>query len=354
MNATKNLYAVLGLTWGAGEPQVKAAYRQLAKSSHPDLHPDDPEAADRFKEIVAAYWVLSDPARRSAYLRDHAAQNGGFEHFFRQARRWAEAEVRPDVPEVGQDILIRLHLTLEEIASGVVKKVKIRRRSNCSACGGSGVKNAAAGDVCPACHGSGRVPDLIRLRRGEKGATIVCRKCDGAGQAVPIACPTCGGHGRSLADHLVSVGVPAGVEDHYKLVVKGQGHEGLRGGEPGDLKVVVQQKQHPYLERRGADLSYTRPITLSQWLEGVELRVPSLNGEIRLKIEPNMKPEGMLKISGRGLPQSDGSRGDLLVQYHLCIPKKLTKKQLALLKRLEETPDFAPTLDAQGFLRKHT
>jgi len=255
----KNLYGILGLSWGADEQDIKSAYRQLAKILHPDHNPDDPAAADRFKEIVAAYWVLSDPVRRVSYLREN-----GFETILQNARRWQRSESRPDRPQAGQDIVVRLHLSLEEIAVGVVKKVKIRRQCNCAACAGTGFDGGQTNGVCPACHGTGSVPDLIRLRRGMKGATMRCRKCDGSRSVRNKPCPSCGGRGRDIQEHYVNIGIPGGVEDRHQMVIKGQGHEGLAGGESGDIKVIILQKPHSYLGRRGSDLIYNCPITLSQ------------------------------------------------------------------------------------------
>jgi molecular chaperone DnaJ len=193
------------------------------------------------------------------------------------------------------------------------------------------------------------VPDLLRLRRGVKGGTLRCRKCDGSGSVKKNACFSCGGRRRVVQDHYVSIGIPAGVEDRHKMVIKGQGHEGLAGGNPGDIKVIIQQRPHSYFERRGADLLYACPITLSQWMEGADLQLPGLNGEVRLKITPGLKPEGTLKVSSRGLPKADGNCGDLLVQYRIFIPRKLSRRQLTILKRLEEMPGFSPASDEKGF-----
>jgi molecular chaperone DnaJ len=345
----KNLYGVLGLSWGADEQEIKSAYRQLAKSLHPDHHPDDPDASDRFKEIVAAYWVLSDPARRVAYLRDH-----GFESILQNAACRQSAQLRSDIPREGQDIIVRLDLSLEEIASGVVKKVKVRRQCNCTACGGTGFEGGRPEGACAACHGSGSVPDLLRSRRGVKDATLRCRRCHGSGRVQMNSCSSCQGRRRIIHNHEVSIGISAGAEDRHRMVIKSLGHEGIAGGDPGDIKVVIQQKPHPYFERRGSDLVYTCPITVSQWMEGADLHLPSLNGDVRLKITPGLKPEGILKVPSRGLPGADGTSGDLLVQYRLFIPQKLSRRQLTILKRLEEMPGFSPALDARGFFPRES
>ncbi len=338
----KNLYAILGLVWGASDRQVKEAYRRLAKEHHPDLHPTDIQADDRFKEIVGAYWILSDPKRKSEYLLQ--AGTG-----FSAPAGAAENSTSNHAPQDGPDIIVHLYLTLEEIAAGITKKVKIRQRCLCPSCSGQGQCGMAAKNDCPACHGTGRVPDLLQLRKGVPRSYLTCRKCGGSGHALPVICPVCSGKGLHLAETSISVGVPAGVEDRAKIVVKGQGHYGLLGGQAGDLKVIIQQKPHPYLIRRGSDLIYRRALTLLQWLQGAKLQVPGLEGSLSLQLAPGQKSAGMLKIRGHGLPRSDGTRGDLLVQYHVCLPQNLSKKQITLLDRLQATPGFSPLLDERGW-----
>lgn len=341
--AMKDLFSVLDLPWGADEPQIRKAYRRLARENHPDVNPDDPAACERFKEISAAYQVLSDAVRRDAYLRQH-----DFAAEIRSQRtRTTEPETSSPVsaevePEPARDILVRLYVTLEELALGVTRKIRVKRRSACPTCGGLG----HSGGACPACRGSGHVPDLLQAGSGR---LISCRKCGGSGLLDPSPCNLCNGSGRLLAESTVTVGVPPGADDQSLILIRGQGHNGIPGLPSGDLKVAICQKDHPYLTRQGRDLVYRCGISLSQWLAGSELRVPSLEGSLTLKIEPGSKPEGTLRLRGRGLPGPGGIRGDLLVYYRLCIPTTLTHKQYALLQKLENTPGFTPELDAQGF-----
>ena len=345
----KNLFAVLGLDGGAEERQIRGAYRRLAKKLHPDLNPNNPLAGEQFKEVAHAYWVLSDPIRKQVYLEANP-------HLYKEVFKTrgddapfgagSAVQAPKDVPEAGKDILVRLRLSLEELAEGAIKKVKIRRWQRCLVCEGTGIAGGARSEICPGCRGKGEVPDFI------SGGSMPCRKCGGTGVRALSACSSCAGRGQVLEDVSITVGVPPGSDDQEKIVVKGHGHEGYLGGKSGDLRVIIKQKDHPYLARRGSDLYYHCTITLSQWLNGCELQVPTLNSPVALRIAANAVPEGALKIRGRGIPRKDGGRGDLIVKYSLCTPKKLSRKQLSLLKRLEMSDGFSPRLDEQGFSRR--
>jgi molecular chaperone DnaJ len=342
----KDPYSTLGLPPDADEGQIRKAYRRLAREHHPDVNPDDPSAAERFKEISAAYRLLADPDQRQAYLCRHDPTPD-----FKTV--WQEAASRPapapapkesteTVASPGQDVQVRLFVTLEDLVSGVSRKIRVKRRAACPTCTGRG----SVGSSCPSCRGSGRVPDLLAAGSGR---LILCRKCSGTGSQNPSACGVCAGTGHLTSESAITVGVPPGAEDQSLIVIKGQGHEGLPGRPAGDLKVTVCVKNHAYLIRQGTDLIYRCRISLCQWLSGLEVRAPSLEGCLSLKIEPGSKSEGTLRVRSRGLPDAGGSRGDLLVQYKLALPSTLNRKQAALLKKLEETPGFNPPRDEEGF-----
>jgi molecular chaperone DnaJ len=325
----KDLYETLGLPWGADEAQIRKAYRRLARACHPDVSPDDPQAAERFKEISAAYRMLSDSK---------------FKDFFTQRREDAKAENKFEQPgpEVSRDIHVRLYVTLEELDSGVSRKIRVKRRGLCPTCSGQ----RHTGGSCPACRGTGHLPDLLHPASGRM---IPCRKCNGSGLLNPSPCSLCSGTGSLFSESTVTVGVPPGAQDQSQILVKSQGHDGTPGNPVGDLKVTVCIKEHPYLIRQDCDLIYRCRISLSQWLNGTDLRVPSLEGPLTLKLDPGSKPEGVLRVRRRGLPGPDGVRGNLLVQYRLCVPETLNRKQIALLIKLENSPGFIPELDEKGF-----
>jgi molecular chaperone DnaJ len=337
-------YSTLNLPWGADEDQIRKAYRRLARGCHPDVNPDDPSAGERFKEINAAYQVLSDAVQREAYLQRHSFAN-------ELRASWRDGSTRSETPayspkppssQPGQDILVKLFVSLEDLVSGVSRKIGVKRRGACPTCAGRG----QVGGACASCKGTGRVPDLLHTGNVQM---ISCRKCHGSGTLNPSACGVCAGNGHLTTESNVTVGVPPGAADQSLILIKGQGHGGSPGQPSGDLKVTLYQKEHSYLVRQGDDLLYRCRISLSQWLAGAELRVPSLEGPVSLKIEPGSKSESMLRVRDRGLPDPAGVRGDLLVHYRVHLPATLTRKQLALLKKLEESPGFTPERDEQGF-----
>lgn len=348
----KDLFALLGLDCSAGDRQIREAYRRLAKKLHPDVNPGNPTAGEQFKEIAHAYWILSDSQRKKAYLDANSwsrsnSTEGKPRH--NEPRQSPQSESVDSETQAGKDITIRLHLTLEELSEGVVKKVKIHRRQGCASCEGTGIAGGVKGGLCPACRGGGVVPDFIRANGNGDNGTIPCRKCGGTGVQPMQACSVCEGRGHNLDEVFISVGIPPGSSEKNKVLVKGQGHDGHRGGKAGDLRVIIDQKEHPYLTRHGDDLVYQSHITLTQWLQGCELPVPSLKKSVILKIEPGGLPSGTLKIRGRGMPREGGGFGDLIVKYDLRRPRELNKKQLQLLKRLEATGGFCPNLDSKGW-----
>jgi molecular chaperone DnaJ len=345
--ADEDLYAVLGLVRGADERQIKEAYRRLAKSFHPDVNRGDAHAAERFKQIAAAYRILSDPQLRAEYASRRFGNSPSTfaEHLRRTQTESTVGKPSPEaVPRPASNITIKLHLTLEELAQGVTRKLRFTRRIRCPICAGIGVQMADEG-ICEACRGSGKVPDLTAIK-GRSQSWIPCRRCGGTGRRVKNPCANCRGRGQVEEDSAVNVTVPPGADQGSSIIIKEQGHEDRPGKKNGDVCVVIVTKEHPHLRRNGADLIHRCRLTLTQWLEGATLQVPALEETIALRLAPGLKSEGCLKVRGRGMPRADGSRGDLLVEYRLCVPRKLNKKQQALLKRLEATPGFQPETSA--------
>ncbi len=355
----KNLYEILEINHDASGRQIKDAYRRLAKKYHPDVNPDNSHAAEQFKEVAHAYWILSDAERRKTYTYTiiHTKRDTAKKSRVKKTYKEAKPKPPPEAPKArskeGEDIVVRMFLSLEELAAGVTAKVKYQRNQICKLCEGTGIAGGAEGTLCSACRGSGEVPDLINADARRNGKTMPCRKCGGSGLQPMRACSNCEGRGRTLQDVTIKVGIPPGTSSKDKIVVKGQGHEGVVGGNTGDLRVVINQKPHRYFERHGADLTYHCNITFTQWLEGCDLIAPTLNNSVSLTIEPNSMPEGILKVHGKGMLRKNGEFGDLIVKYSLCVPSELNRKQKSLLKRLEATEGFSLDLDEGGFkLRK--
>jgi molecular chaperone DnaJ len=349
----ENLFTILGLESGAGEKQIKDAYRRLAKKYHPDLNPDSPGADDMFKRVAHAYWILSDTERKKEYLESHPEtrpQTAPKKEEEPTSHSAKADRTSAGVAQEGRDIIVRLHLPLEDLFAGITRKLKIKRLQKCESCSSTGIAGGADGGLCPVCKGSGEVPDFTHGSKA--GASLKCRKCGGSGLRPMSACPKCDGRGLVEHDVKLAVGIPPGTSERDKIVVVGQGHEGRLGGKAGDLRVIVKQKDHSYLVRRGDDLVYSCDISITQWLEGCKLNAPTLNGPVSLTLKAGTMPEGTLKVRGKGMPRNEGGRGDFIVRYSLCFPDKLSKKQLVLLKKLESTSGFTPKSDKKGWFRR--
>jgi molecular chaperone DnaJ len=317
------------------------------------VNPDDPGVDEMFKRVAHAYWILSDVERRKSYFDSHPemrprpAPRKKKESSFNSAKA---GRASSGAAREGKDIIIRIHLPLEHVFEGVTRKLKIKRLQGCKPCSSTGISGGADGGLCPVCKGSGEVPDFTQ--GSNIGSSLKCRKCGGSGLRPMNACPKCEGTG--LVEHEVklAVGIPPGSSEKDKIIVVGQGHEGRLGGKPGDLRVIVKEKEHSYLTRRGDDLVYSCDISITQWLEGCELNAPTLNGPVSLAMKAGTMPEGALKVKGKGMPKKEGGRGDLIVRYSLCFPKELNKKQLLLLKKLEATSGFSPKSDRKGWFKR--
>lgn len=348
----KNHFQVLGIPSTTTERQIKDAYRALAKKFHPDVNPGNPVASEQFKEIAHAYWILSDPERKNAYLKTEVFSENATPRKRPNTSQRDPSSSQPRVQKSreGKDIIVRMSLTLEELGEGVLTKVKFRRKESCNSCEGTGISGGATSTLCPACHDKGEVPDLIHNEARRTGSLMTCRKCGGSGLQPMKACPQCHGCGQTQHDVAINVGIPPGSTAEERIVVKGQGHEGNLGKKSGNLCVIINQKPHPYLERQGDDLSYECKITFLQWLEGGELKIPTLNGPVSLTLAERGAPEGTLKVGGKGMPKKNGDLGDLIVKYRLCVPSNLTRRQRSLLKKLETTEGFNLHHDERGFL----
>jgi molecular chaperone DnaJ len=352
VNQKRDFYAVLGVGRNASELEIKSSYRKLAMQFHPDRNPDNPEAAgEKFKEITEAYSVLIDPQKRAAYDRfGHAGVSsaGGFTPDFsstifsdfedifgdlfgfgdifgrtRGSRRSRAAR--------GADLRYDLEISFEEAAAGLDTKIKIPRWELCASCGGRGARKGSEPETCSACGGRGK----LRQQQGFFTLTRPCPQCHGLGQVIREACPECQGEGRMRHEKVLSIKIPAGVEDGMRLRVNGEGDAGNHGGGPGDLYVILRVREHPYFERRGNDLYCTIPISISQAVLGTELKVPTLRGFERLRIPEGTQTGSVFRIRGKGLPILEGrGQGDLYVSVGVVIPSKLSREQRRLFESM--------------------
>ncbi len=357
-NNKRDYYEVLGVSRNGTEQEIKSAYRKMAMRYHPDKNPGDMKAEEKFKEAAEAYSVLSDPGKRAAYDRfGHqgvSGAGGGFSGFdptifsdftdilgdlfgFGDVFGTGAGRRRSPV-ESGADLRFDLQITFEEAAFGVKTKIRIPRLEMCKECGGSGAQKGTGPTTCPQCQGRGQV----RHQQGFLVISRTCGQCRGTGQTINNPCRECRGQGRVRNEKTLEIKIPAGVDAGSRLRISGEGESGAYGGEPGDLYVVVNVKEHDYFERDGADLYCMMPVSFSQAALGGEIHVPTLDGENeKLKIPEATQGGTTFRIRGKGIPYLNGrGRGDLFVTVRVMTPQKLTREQRRLLEQLAEISSF--------------
>jgi molecular chaperone DnaJ len=369
--AKRDYYEILGVNKGSGLDEIKTAYRKMAMQYHPDKNPDDHTAEESFKEASEAYGVLSDPDKRrqyDAYGHDGLRNNnygsytnvedifsafsdvfagGIFDEFFGMGGRRSSG--RRSTGERGADIKIRLPLSLEEISTGVEKTIKLKRLVKCEECNGSGAKNSSGYSTCHTCQGAGEIRQISRSIFGQMVNISTCPTCSGAGQVIREACHTCSGDGRTQAEDTVKVNIPPGVEQGNYLPVSGKGHAGRRGGSSGDLIVIIEEKEHEFLTRRGDDVIYHLLISYPQAALGAELEVPTLYGNEKLKIESGTQPGTVLSLRDKGIPHLNSyGKGSQIVYVNIFVPRKLDSNEKKTLQQLSESPNISPKKKDSG------
>lgn len=349
-------YEVLGVERGASSEQIKSAYRKLALKYHPDRNPENKhEAEERFRQATEAYSVLSDAQKRQIYdryghaglgnrgydaadfsasifedFRDIFGDLFGFEDVFGGGGR---RRGRGSRGQRGADLRYDMALSFEDAAAGVNTQIKISRHELCEACRGTGAKPGTGMATCQTCHGRGQV----QYQQGFFAISRTCPACGGAGQVIRDACASCRGQGRLERERTLEVGVPAGVDSGTRLRMAGQGEPGANGGPPGDLYIFLEVKEHPFFERRGADLYCTVPISFPQAALGTTVKIPVLNGEEDLHIPEGTQSGQIFRQKGKGLPNPHGGRGDLYVNIRVVVPSKLSREHRRVLEQLRET-----------------
>jgi len=348
----RDYYEVLGVTRAASVDEIKAAYRKCALKWHPDRHPEDKaEAEAKFRESTEAYSVLSDSQKRQIYdTYGHSGLTGassgvdfsgtifqdfhdifgdffGFEDLFSGGRRGG----RSRRSQRGSDLRYDMSLTFEEAATGVNTKIKIPRQEFCAACNGTGAKAGTGVVACQTCGGRGQ----LAYQQGFFTITRTCPACQGAGQIIKERCTECRGQGRVEKERTIELRIPPGVDTGTRLRVQGEGEPGPNGGPAGDLYVVLEVKEHPFFERRGADLYCTIPISIAQAALGAELQVPGLGGDEKLKIPEGTESGAVFRVRGKGLADPHGGgKGDLYYHVRVLTPTKLTREQRKLIEQL--------------------
>ena len=367
----RDYYEVLGVNRSSTADQIKKAYRQMALKYHPDRNSGDKEAEEKFKEAAEAYEVLSDQDKRRRYdqyghegVRGSAGfreftdindifsafgdifgggMGGGiFEEVFGAGAR-GRRRSGPRRGSPGSDLKVKIKLTLEEIATGVEKKIKIRRQKTCDTCHGSGARGDSGRTTCPQCNGTGEIRQVSRSMFGQFVNIAACINCGGEGSILRDHCPACHGEGRVQGETTIKVNVPAGVSDGNYIPLQGQGNAGRRSGPAGDLIVVIEELPHEHFRREGDDIVYDLLISFPEVALGGTVEIPTLAGRAKLTIDPGTPSGRLLRMRDRGLTHLNGyGHGDQLVRVNIWVPSKLSPEEKELLRKLVKGPNIIP------------
>lgn len=376
----RDYYEVLGVAKDADANTIKKAYRKIAMKYHPDRNPDNPEAEEKFKEAAEAYEVLSDADKKARYDRfGHAGMGGNagggfqggmtmddifsqfgdifgeggspFDSFFGGGGRSRSRSTG----QKGSNLRIKVALTLEEIKSGVTKKIKVNKENVCSGCSGSGAKDAASVQTCGTCHGSGYVRQVKSTFLGQMQTTTACPTCNGSGKQIKDKCLKCNGVGTERGAETLQIEIPAGVEAGMQLSMRGKGNAGRFGGPAGDLLINVEEVEHEHFSRDGQHIIYDLFLNFADAALGTSIEVPTLNGKVKIKIPAGTQAGKILRLREKGLPsvQNYGT-GDQLINVNIWTPKALTDEERKLLEKLKDMPNFNPSpgKKEKGFFEK--
>jgi molecular chaperone DnaJ len=378
----RDYYEVLGVGKTASADEIKKAYRQKAMEYHPDKNQGDKKAEEKFKEAATAYDILSDDQKRALYDRQgHAGidsmnngRGGGgfdgmdfddilrragfdtediFSQFFGGGRRGGGGSRGQG--ERGSNLRIKVKMTLEEIASGVEKKIKVKKQVACSTCKGSGARDSGSVSSCGTCRGSGMVSRVVQTPFGAMQSAATCPTCSGAGQVIKNPCNVCRGDGRVFGEETIDVNIPAGVTDQIQLSMAGKGNMGAKGGPAGDLIISVEELPHEEFTREGQNLIHEMFINIADAALGAQVEVPTLDGKARIKIPEGTQSGKVLRLREKGLPSVQNyKRGDQLIHINVWTPKKMTDEEKKILEKLKEMPNFKPNpgKDDKGFFDK--
>jgi len=365
--SNRDYYEVLGVSKSATQDEIKSAYRKLAMQYHPDRNPDDPSAEDKFKEASLAYDILSDQTKRQRYDQfGHAGVSGmgtggysdfsnindifshfsdifgggGFGDIFGNSGKRRGS--RRNTGERGSDIKIRLPLTIEEIAFGVNKTIKIKRLIHCPACKGNGAKSGSSKVTCHTCGGSGEVRNVSRSMFGQFVNIQTCSTCAGMGELIKEKCPECAGDGRVPFEDTFDVNIPSGVEENNYIPLQGKGNVGRNAGPAGDLLVIITEKEHEKFKRMGDNVLYTLDVTFPDLILGSEFEIQTLDGLTKIKIDAGSQPNDTIKLKDKGIKTLNSSRrGEFVVLLNLLIPKKINSKEKELINELSQQENFS-------------
>ena len=358
MAEKRDYYEVLGVDRNATEDEIKKAYRQTAKKYHPDLHPGDKQAEEKFKEANEAYEVLSDAEKKARYDQfghagvdpNYGAGQGGygagfggmdfdlgdiFSSFF--GGGFGGGRSNPNAPQRGSDTQASVTISFEEAAKGCKRTVETMKIDVCDECHGNGCAAGSSPKTCPECHGSGHVTAQQRTPFGVIQTQKTCSRCNGRGTVIDNPCRKCHGAGRVRKPSSIEISIPAGIDDRQVINARGQGNKGVNGGPAGDLRVVVNVRPHPIFERDGYNVWVEMHISYPEAILGCELEVPTLDGKVKYNVPAGTQSGDVFKLRNKGIQTlNNRGRGDELVRVIVDIPKKVTEKQKQLILELSK------------------
>jgi molecular chaperone DnaJ len=375
--AKRDYYEILGVPKNVDADTLKKAYRKVAMQYHPDRNQGDKASEEKFKEAAEANEVLSDPDKRAKYDRfGHAGVSGNaggnpfgggggvdIEDILRNFGSMFGDEGGGGNPfggfgggggrggartqgQRGSNLRIKVKLTLEEIATGVHKKIKVRKQVPCTTCSGSGAKDSNSTMTCSNCKGSGQVRERRQTFLGVMETVGVCGGCGGSGKIVTAKCNTCRGESYVMGEELIEIDIPAGVAEGMQLSVSNKGNAGLKGGPNGDLVIIIEEEKHELFERDTNNVIYDLYLNMADAALGANIEVPTLDGKAKITITPGTQAGKILRLRGKGFPSVQSyDKGDQLIQIHVWTPKKVTPEERTLLEKLRTMPNFNPTPD---------
>lgn len=359
--AKRDYYEILEISKGASKEEIKKAYRKQAIAHHPDKNPGDKQAEERFKEAAEAYEVLSDDQKRARYDQyGHAGMGGNaggyhsnmediFSHFgdiFGGHFNFGGGGGRQGGRNVarGANIRIRVKLSLEDIVKGSDKKIKVKKKVSCDKCNGTGAEDSHSTATCHTCKGTGQVTRVANTFFGQMQTASTCPTCGGEGKTITKKCTACYGEGIVDGEEVVEIKIPAGVAEGMQLSVSGKGSAARRGGVNGDLLLIIEEEAHEDLERDGTDLIYHLHISIPDAILGNTVEIPTIDGRVKIKIDPGTEAGKILRLRGKGIPDiNGGGSGDLLVQVNIWTPKTVSKEEEKILEKLRSSPNFQPS-----------
>lgn len=374
MAEKRDYYEVLGVTKDASEDEIKKAFKKKAREFHPDLHPDDPECEEKFKEINEAYEVLSNPEKKQRYDQfGHAgvdpsyggsADMGGFGGFADMSDilenifggfgfGGGSNRSSANAPKRGSDLQQSVSISFMDACNGKKQEIKVNRMCVCDSCKGSGSDSGTSAEICPDCQGRGSVKTTQRTPFGAISSTKACPHCNGKGKIIKNPCSKCRGLGRIRVQKNVSIDIPAGIDDGQTIRLGGQGDCGINGGPSGDLMLSVSVKSHPLFKREGYDIHCDIPVTYMEAVLGSEITVPTIDGDVKYNISEGTQTGTVFRLKGKGVKKLNRTeRGNQYVKVYVEVPKNLSKKQKDLLKAFESSLSEKNYAKRQSFFEK--